>query len=70
MPPLEDACDLKYVVGDKILVIRRSPSVQTKVHDVEQPKDNIFHIRCLINDKVCNIIIDSDSFTNIIWLES
>ena len=36
MPPLEDASDLKYVVGDKVLVIRRSLSVQTKEDDVEQ----------------------------------
>ena len=30
MPPLEDASDLEYAVGDKVLVIRRSLSVQTK----------------------------------------
>jgi hypothetical protein len=36
MPPLEDASDLEYVVGDKVLVIRRSLSVQTKEDDVEQ----------------------------------
>jgi hypothetical protein len=27
MPPLEDASDLEYVVGDKVLVIKRSFSV-------------------------------------------
>jgi len=27
MPPLEDASDLEYAVGDKVLVIRRSLSV-------------------------------------------
>jgi len=36
MPPLEDASDLEYVVDDKILVIRRSFSVQTKEEDVEK----------------------------------
>jgi hypothetical protein len=30
MPPLEDASDLEYTIGDKVLVIRRSFSVQTK----------------------------------------
>jgi hypothetical protein len=30
MPPLEDASDLEYAIGDKVLVIRRSFSVQTK----------------------------------------
>ena len=38
MPPLEDASDLEYVVGDKVLVIIRSLSVQTKKDDVEQQK--------------------------------
>jgi hypothetical protein len=34
MPPLEDFNDLEYVVGDKVLVIRRSLSVHTKEDDV------------------------------------
>jgi len=34
MPPLKDTSDLEYVVGDKVLVIRRSLSVQTKEDDV------------------------------------
>jgi len=65
MPPLEDASDLEYAVGDKVLVIRRSRSVQTKEDDVEQQRKNIFHTRCLINDKVCSMIIDSSSCTNV-----
>jgi hypothetical protein len=32
---------------------------------VEQQRENIFHTRCLINDKVCSMIIDSDSCTKI-----
>jgi len=65
MPPLEDASDLEYAASDKVLVIRRSLSVQTKEDDVEQQRGNIFHTRCLINDKVCSIIIDSSSYTNV-----
>jgi hypothetical protein len=65
MPPLEDASDLKYVVDDKVLVIRRSFNVQTKKEDVEKQRENIFHTRCLINDKVCSMIIDSGSYTNV-----
>jgi hypothetical protein len=45
MPPLEDASDLEYVVGDKVLVIKRSLSVQTKKDDMEQQRENTFHIR-------------------------
>jgi len=65
MPPLEDASNLEYAVGDKVLVIRRSLRVQTKEGDVEQQRENIFYTRCLINDKVCIMIIDSGSCTNI-----
>ena len=32
---------------------------------MEQQRENIFHTRCLINDKVCSMIIDSGSFTNV-----
>jgi len=32
---------------------------------VEQQRENIFHTRCLINDKVCSMIIDSGSCTNV-----
>jgi hypothetical protein len=65
MPPLKNASDLEYAVGDKVLVIRRSLSVQTKEDDVKQQKENIFHTICLINDKVCSMIIDNGSFTNV-----
>jgi hypothetical protein len=65
MPPLEDASDLEYAVGDKVLVIRGSLSVQTKKEDMEQQRKNIFHTRCLINNNVCSMIIDSGSCTNV-----
>jgi hypothetical protein len=65
MPPFEDARDLEYAIGDKVLVIRRSLSVQTKEDDVKQQRENIFHTRCLINDKACSMIIDSSSYTNV-----
>jgi hypothetical protein len=41
MPPLEDASDLEFAVGDKVLVIRRSLSVQTKEDDVEQKGEHL-----------------------------
>ena len=65
MPPLEDASDLEYAVGDKVLVIRRSLSVQTKEDDVEQQRENISHTKCLINNKVCSMIIDSEICANV-----
>jgi hypothetical protein len=65
MPPIKNASDLKHAFGDKVLVIRRSLSVQTKEDDVEQQRENIFHTRYLIDDKVCSMIIDNGSCTNI-----
>lgn len=33
--------------------------------DVEVQRDNIFHTKCHIKDKVCNMIIDGGSCTNV-----
>ncbi|RDY03704.1 hypothetical protein CR513_12681, partial [Mucuna pruriens] len=67
MPPLEDCSDVevaKLVNGD-ILVTRRALSIQPKEDgDIEQREHN-FHTRCHINDKVCSMIIDSGSCTNV-----
>ena len=46
-------------------MITRSLSVKTKEEEVEQQRKNIFNIRCLIKDKVCSMIIDSGSCTNV-----
>ena len=45
------------------LVARRALSMQSKVEDEEQ-RENIFHTRCFIKNKVCNMIIDGGSCTN------
>jgi hypothetical protein len=33
--------------------------------DVDQQRENIFHIRCHIQNKVCSIIIDGGSCANV-----
>ncbi|RDX97226.1 hypothetical protein CR513_20028, partial [Mucuna pruriens] len=67
MPPLEDCSDMeaaKPVNGD-ILVTRCALSIQPKEDgDMEQREHN-FHTTCHINDKVCSMIIDSGSCTNV-----
>ncbi|RDY11947.1 hypothetical protein CR513_03316, partial [Mucuna pruriens] len=67
MPPLEDCSDMvvaKPVNGD-IIVTRRSLSIKPKEDgDMKQHEHN-FHTRCHINDKVCSMIIDSGSCTNV-----
>ncbi|RDX62635.1 hypothetical protein CR513_59010, partial [Mucuna pruriens] len=67
IPPLEDRSDMEvaeHVSGD-ILVTRRTLAIQLKEGgDMEQCEHN-FHTRCHINDKVCSMIIDSGSCTNV-----
>ena len=67
MPSPEDACDdnVEYSVEGESLVARRALSAQVKVDDMEQQRENIFHTRCHINNKVCSMIIDGGSCTNV-----
>ncbi|KAH9649363.1 Endonuclease [Citrus sinensis] len=65
MPPLEDANDgVEYLVDGKLMVVRRALNVQVK-EDAKVQRDNIFHTRCHIKDKVCSMIIDGGSCTNV-----
>ncbi|XP_031376081.1 uncharacterized protein LOC116191022, partial [Punica granatum] len=65
MPPLEDVPEEEYLAPDALtLVARRALSLQTKgVEEVQ--RENIFHTRCYIKDKVCSVIIDGGSCTNV-----
>ena len=49
--------------GD-LLMIRQLLGGQLK-HEEESQRENIFHTRCLINGKVCMVIIDGGSCTNV-----
>ena len=64
MPSLEDADDEEYAVQGDLLVARRALSVQAKEDD-EVHWENIFHIRSHIQNKVCSVIIDGGSCTNV-----
>ena len=48
----------------ELLVARRALSVQVK-EDEDVQWENIFHTRCHMNDKVCSVIIDGGSCTNV-----
>ena len=67
MPPLDDTNDVdsEFPVEEETLVTRRVLSVQVKEDDIEQKRANIFHIRCHVNNKVCSLIIDGGSYTNV-----
>ena len=52
-------------VNKQALVTRRSLSFQVKEEDMEQQRYNIFHPRCHVRNKVCSVIIDGGSCTNV-----
>ncbi|KAL1204567.1 RNA-directed DNA polymerase-like protein [Cardamine amara subsp. amara] len=54
---------VEYPETGELLVIRR---VLSTLHDPETiQRENIFHSRCTINSKVCSLIIDGGSCTNV-----
>ncbi|XP_057418510.1 uncharacterized protein LOC130712707 [Lotus japonicus] len=67
MPLLEDCSDVEVAepVHGNLLVARRALSIQPKEHEDAEQRDKIFHTRCLINEKVCSMVIDSGSCTNV-----
>ncbi|KAG5235570.1 Integrase [Salix suchowensis] len=67
MPPLVDCSDeeIAYPVEGEALVIRLSLNMQIKEDDVDQQRENIFHTRCHIQNKVCSMIIDGGSCVNV-----
>ena len=64
MPSLEDVDVKEYAVQGELMVARRALSVQAKEDD-ELQRENIFHTRCHVQDKVCSVIIDGGSCTNV-----
>jgi hypothetical protein len=67
MPSLEDCSDVDIAepVSGEVLVTRRALNIQPKVGGDEGQREQIFYTRCHINDKVCSLIIDSESCTNV-----
>jgi len=47
-----------------LLMIRRLLGSQLQALDQSQ-RDNMFHTRCYINGKLCSLIVDSGSCTNV-----
>ena len=67
MPPLVDCSDeeIAYPAEGEALVIRRALNMKIKEDDVDQQRENIFHTRCHIQNKVCSMIIDGGSCANV-----
>lgn len=69
MLPLEDDVCVKYLVEGETLVVRRVlNSTEYTCQSDDDSKDhleNIFHMRCHVQNKICSLIIDGDSYTNV-----
>ena len=68
MPHLEDASGddgEAYDEEGELLVSRHALNTQIKVDETDHQRENIFHTRCSVNKKVCSMIIDGGSCTNV-----
>ena len=45
-----------------MLLTRWVLTAQVKEGDIEQQNGNIFHTHCHVNNKVCSLIIDGESY--------
>ncbi|KAH1205296.1 hypothetical protein HKD37_16G045036 [Glycine soja] len=59
----ESECDIQPLEGDLLMVRRLMDSV-CKDRD-ETQREKIFHTRCMVMGKICFLIIDGDSCTNV-----
>ena len=57
----EDECEIPY--EGEFLVVRRMLGTIQKPFE-ETQRENIFHTRCHINNKLCSMIINGGSFSN------
>lgn len=64
MPELEDPDEGYGAVMGESLVTRRMLSTQSKDEEASQ-RENLFHTRCFVKGKVCGVIIDGGSCTNV-----
>ncbi|XP_052886928.1 uncharacterized protein LOC128295407, partial [Gossypium arboreum] len=55
--------DVEQPMEGELLVVKRSLSLQGAENDLQ--RENIFHTRCQVGGKVCSVIIDGGSCTNV-----
>jgi len=71
MPPLEDIDDVYvgYLVEIETLVVMRALNIHIKIDGLEDQKENMFHTRFRVQNKIYNLIIDGGNCTNITSIE-
>ncbi|XP_024016242.1 uncharacterized protein LOC112089725 [Eutrema salsugineum] len=61
--PADQESEIEYLDTREMLVIRRTLSALVDTETVQ--RENIFHTRCTVNGKICSLIIDRGSCTNV-----
>ncbi|XP_052483244.1 uncharacterized protein LOC105786844 [Gossypium raimondii] len=61
--PNKEEEEVEQAENGEILVVKRSLTLQGAEND--QQRENIFHTRCQVNGKICCVIIDVGSCTNV-----
>ncbi|KAH1122158.1 hypothetical protein J1N35_005318 [Gossypium stocksii] len=59
----EENDELKYAVDGELLVVKWSLSTQSSFN--EPQRENLFHTRFLVHIKICSLVVDGGSCTNI-----
>ncbi|RDX96202.1 hypothetical protein CR513_21169, partial [Mucuna pruriens] len=67
MPPLEDCSDMEVTepIDGVVLDTRCALNIQPKEDGDVKPHEHISHTRCLVQGKVCSMILDGGSCTNV-----
>jgi len=60
---VEEGLEEEVMHGDMLMVIRLLGSQMQPLNDTQ--RENIFHTRCTINGKLCSLIVDGGSCTNV-----
>ena len=51
------------------LVVQHTLKVTSEVDNEDWVRKNVFHTKCTSHDKICLMIIDNESFENVVSLE-
>ena len=61
--PSDNEDEIEVAVEGEMLIVKRSLSAQSSIG--EPQRENLFHTRCYVNGRVCSVVIDGGSCTNV-----
>lgn len=71
MPIFEDDNDdcAKYLIEREAFMVKQGLNLQVNVGNLKKQRENIFHARCHVQNKVCSMINNSRSCTNVVSID-